>query len=216
MKTLREQLWPIVKEYTRQVCEIMQCREWHWVGTNDNGEVPAVVLDLDGYYFLSFEDVQVIVDRIDEWVKRYGSTEAVAEEVQAWQEWWLGEPDGGASGTTAEAVMELWESRRDRYLRTRPRINLEHWLMGCPREPREQSPHDRLRELMVKRELLRELGHTYRQSRSLWNIFDSISADIKICEAKVKELDKKVMETMRKSESYKEFVKSADEAHNGF
>ena len=38
METLREKLWPIVLEYTRRVTELMQCREWHWVGTDDDGK----------------------------------------------------------------------------------------------------------------------------------------------------------------------------------
>ena len=201
MKKLSEQLWPIVKEYTRQVAEIMQCREWHWIGTNDDGEAPAEVLDLDGYYFLSWQDIQIIVDRIDEWVRRYVSKEGVAEEVQAWQNWWLGLPDDDM-----HPILDVWESRRERYFRTAPYITLEHWLMGCPREKREKTPHDHLRELKVKRELVKELTQEYRESRSLWNIIENLSADIKTLEAKVAKMDAEEIEKMKQSDAYKELV----------
>lgn len=204
MKKLSEQLWPIVKEYTRQVAEIMQCREWHWIGTNDDGAAPVEVLELDGYYFLSWQDIQIIVDRIDEWVKRYVSKEGVAEEVQAWQNWWLGDDNN------PHPILEVWESRRERYFHTAPYITLEHWLMGCPREKREQTPRDRLRELKVKRELVRELTQEYRESRSLWNIIESLSADIKTLEEKVAKMDAEEIEKMKQSDAYKELVDCID------
>jgi hypothetical protein len=182
----------------------MQCREWHWIGTNDDGEAPAEVLELDGYYFLSWQDIQIIVNRIDEWVKRYVSKEGVAEEVQAWQNWWLGSDDN------PHPILELWESRRERHLHTAPYINLEHWLMGCPIEKREQTPHDRLRELKVKRELVKELTQEYRESRSLWNIIESLSADIKTMEEKVKKIDEEEMKKMKESEAYKELLDCID------
>ena len=205
MKKLSEQLWPIVKEYTRQVAEIMQCREWHWIGTNDDGDAPAEVLELDGYYFLSWEDIQIIVNRIDEWVKRYVSKEGVAEEVQAWQNWWLGLPDDDM-----HPILDVWESRRERYFHTAPYITLEHWLMGCPREKREQTPRDHLRELKVKRELVRELTQEYRESRSLWNIIENLSADIKTLEEKVAKMDAEEIEKMKQSDAYKELVDCID------
>lgn len=204
MKKLSEQLWPIVKEYTRQIAEIMQCREWHWIGTNDDGKAPAEVLELGGYYFLSWQDIQIIVDRIDEWVERYGSKEGVAEEVQTWQNWWLGDDND------PHPILEVWESRRERHLLTVPYITLEHWLMGCPREKQEQTPRDRLRELKVKRELVRELTQEYRGSRSLWNIIESLSADIKTLEEKVAKMDAEVIEKMMQNKAYKGLVEDID------
>lgn len=181
-KTLKEQLWPLVKEYTRQVKDIMCCSDAHWIGTDDNGSGPADILDLDGYFFLSWSEVQMLVDRYDEWKARY-TADGVREEVEAWQQWFL-------DNMEEHSALELWESRRERYLRTYPRINLEHWLMGCPRDMPKQSEHDRLRELKVKREIVKELADEYRDSRSLWNIINNLDADIKAYEAKIKELDK--------------------------
>lgn len=203
MATLKEQLWPIVKEYTRQIVELMETSEAHWIGTNDNGDQPATVLDLDGVYFLNFEEVQIIIDNLDKWVKRYGSREAVAQEVRDWQDWWLGDLN---KKNTGHDVLEVWENRHDRYVNMHPRINLMEWMMGKPREQREHNDHDRLRELQVKRELVVELSHTYRGSRSLWNIIDNLSADIKACEKRIKEQDAKIAEETKQKEAMQKFL----------
>lgn len=205
MATLKEKLWPIVKEYTRQIVELMEASEAHWIGTDDNGDHPATVLDLGGCDFFSFDEVQVIIDNLDKWVARYGSREAVAQEIRDWQDWWLGENDTKPSCAALD-VMEVWENRRDRYVNLRPRINLEHWLLGCPREKRDPNDHDRLRELQVKRELVVELSHTYRGSRSLWNIIDNLSADIKACESRIKEQDEKIAEETKQKEAMQKFL----------
>lgn len=210
MVTLRQQLWPIVKEYTRQMKELMDASEVHWIGTDDDGNAPAVVLDINGNYFFSFEEIQIIIDNLDKWVARYGSREAVAQEIRDWQDWWLGENDTKPSCAALD-VMEVWENRRDRYINLRPRINLKHWLLGCPREKRDPNDHDRLRELRVKRELVVELSHTYRGSRSLWNIVDNLSADIKVCEERIKEADTKIKAEMKHNEKVQQFLDELDE-----
>lgn len=180
MKTLREHLWVVVKEYTRQIAELFDCTEVHWIGTDDNGNHPATVLDLDGEYFLDFEEIQIVIDNLDKWVSIYGSREAVVQEVKDWQDWWL-----NLMGDEAYGLFEIWEERHDRYVNLRPRISLEHWMLGCPREKRERSNRELLRELRVKRELVTDLAKTYRESRSLWNLIDNITADIKLLEEKV-------------------------------
>lgn len=208
MATLRQQLWPIVKEYTRQMKELMDASEVHWIGTDDDGNAPAVVLDINGNYFFSFDEIQIIIDNLDKWVARYGSREAVAQEVRDWQDWWLSDTP---NIDTEHAVLEVWENRRDRYVNMRPSINLEHWLLGCPREPREKNARDELRELQVKRELVVELSHTYRHSRSLWNIIDNLSADIKVCEERIKEADAKIEAQMKHNEKVQQFLDELDE-----
>lgn len=184
MATLREQLWPVVKEYTRQVKELMGVSEAHWIGTDDNGNRPAEVLDLGGVCFLSFEDVQVIVDNLGKWVDKWGSREAVAKEIRAWEDWWL--DDVGKSNINVDAL-QVWETRRERYLNLRPRIELEHWLKGSTREPKEPDIIDRVRVLRVKRELVVEMAGTYRGSRSLWNVIDNLTDDINKLEEKAKD-----------------------------
>jgi hypothetical protein len=202
---LKEQLWPVVKEYTRQVVELMEASEWHWIGTDDNGKGEFEMLDLDGEWFLSFGNVQIIIDRMDEWVKRYGSREAVAQEIRDWQNWWLEAID------TTDGLLELWESRRQRGLRTYPHINLEHWLMGCPREgSKRDDPDDELRVLLVQRKMLTDLCKKYRDARTLSNVIDNLSAEIKEKQKQKDARDAKLMEEIKQRESLQEFLKKCE------
>ena len=114
-QTLNEQLWQAVNEYTRQVAELLECdyRDCHWVGTDDEGRGTFTICDFGDTTFLTLDQMQTIIDRLPEWEKRYGSRRAVAEEVYEWLEWSLEEQN---------------------LTNGHPRINIEHWLMGCPRE----------------------------------------------------------------------------------
>lgn len=213
METLREKLWPIVKEYTRRVTELIQCREWHWVGTDDDGKDVCKILDMDGSYFLSWEDVQTIVDKMDVWMKRYGSAEAVADEVRGWQDWWLDK-----NNIDEHPLLELWESRRERFMKTRPFINLEHWLMGCPREKRQPTMYDQMRELTVKVEFVKELMAKYRDARTLTNVLDNIGAEMKELEAAIAKHEKEADERMRESQAqaFRDFEEAVNnEANHG-
>ena len=189
-------------EYARQVADLLGYSEWHWVGVGDQGYGTYETLELGDWLYLSLSDCQTIIDRLPQWLSRYGSREAVASEIEAWQEWWLGDDD---DPDNTAAVITLWESRRERYLRTYPRLNLEHWLLGCPRDRQPESPHDRLRRLKVMRELITELCQQYRPQRSLWNIIDSLTADIKTAQADCDRLDAELHEQMKHSQAYKDF-----------
>ena len=205
MTKLKEQLWPVVKEYTRQVVELMEASEAHWIGTDNDGKGEYEILDLDSEWFLSFGNVQLIIDRMDEWVKRYGSKEAVAQEIRDWQNCWLEEID------TTDGLLELWESRQQRGLRTYPRINLEHWLMGCPREVSERDdPDDELRVLLVQRKMLTDLCKKYRYARTLSNVIDNLSAEIKEKQKQKDARDAKLMEEMKQCEAMQEFLKECE------
>ena len=206
MEKLKDKLWPVVKEYTRQVVELMEASEAHWIGTDDDGNGEYEILDLDSEWFLSFGNVQLIIDRMDEWVKRYGSKEAVAQEIRDWQNWWLEGTDD------AEDLLELWENRKQRGLRTYPWINLEHWLMGCPRDVKKPAdPDEELRVMKVQREMVTELIGKYRSSRTLWNIIDNLTAEIKEKEKQKKARDEKKLEDMEQCEAMQEFLKKCDE-----
>lgn len=202
---LSDKLWPIAKEYTRQVADLFGVSEWHWVGTDDDGAAPLSVCDFGGCFFLALDDMQVIIDRLDEWVKRYGSKDAVAQEINDWFDWWLGDVE------EPNAAWELWESRAGVYLRTRPRISLEHWLMGCPRERKEPTVYSELETLRRQREVVSELIGRYREARSLWNILDSLGAEIKEKEAIVKEREAEMMKELRKGYAYKSLEEAIED-----
>ena len=101
--------------YMKQVADLLgrDPRDCHWVGTDDNECGIYTVCDMGDITFLTLDQMQVIIDRLPDWLKRYGTTEAVAQEIDDWMEWSIQE---------------------ENMLDGHPRINLEHWLMGCPRE----------------------------------------------------------------------------------
>ena len=205
MEKLNNVLWSVAMEYTRQMAEVMQCSHWYWIGRNEDGTGPVDTCDFDGVYFFSLEEMQVVIDNLDKWVERYGSKEGVAEEIIEWFNWWLGDPDKEPQTMDGHPLLELYENRRERYLRTRPYINLEHWLMGCPREPRKPTIDDELRLLKVQREMVKELTQRYREARTLWNVFDNLTAEIKALEQRKERQDREELERMKQSDAYKEF-----------
>ena len=101
--------------YMKQVADLLgrDQRDCHWVGTDDHERGIYTICDLGDITFLTLDQMQVIIDRLPDWLRRYGTTEAVAQEIDDWMEWSIQE---------------------ENMLDGHPRINLEHWLMGCPRE----------------------------------------------------------------------------------
>jgi hypothetical protein len=151
---------------------------------------------------------------LDVWVARFGSTEAVADEVRGWQEWWVGNHDSDSESR----LVELWESRRERFLRTRPYINLEHWLMGCPREKRQPTMYDQRRELTVKMEFVKELMAKYRDARTLTNVLDNLGAEMNELEAAIAKQEKEADKRMRESQAqaFRDFEETINnEANHG-
>jgi len=114
-KTLQSQLRDVALDYMKQVAKLLNRdpRDCHWVGTDDHERGIYTICDLGDITFLTLDQMQVIIDRLPEWLARYGSPEAVAQEIDDWMEWSIQE---------------------ENMLDGHPRINLEHWLMGCPRE----------------------------------------------------------------------------------
>ena len=121
-KTLQSQLRDVALDYMKQVAKLLNRdpRDCHWVGTDDHERGIYTICDLGDITFLTLDQMQVIIDRLPEWLARYGSCEAVAQEIDDWMEWSI-DPSNWLDG--------------------HPRINLEHWLMGCPRE-QYGSDHD--------------------------------------------------------------------------
>ena len=114
-KTLQSQLRDVALEYMKQVAKLLNRdpRDCHWVGTDDHERGIYTICDLGDITFLTLDQMQVIIDRLPEWLERYGNRKAVAQEIDDWMEWSIQE---------------------ENMLDGHPRINLEHWLMGCPRK----------------------------------------------------------------------------------
>lgn len=105
----------VALEYMRKVADLLgrDSRDCHWVGTDDNERGIYTICDMGDITFLTLDQMQVIIDRLPEWLARYGTIDGVAQEINDWLEWSI---------------------KEENWLDNHPRINLEHWLMGCPRE----------------------------------------------------------------------------------
>lgn len=208
MEQLNKQLWAIAKEYARQFGEVIGVEPEYWVGVDDEGNGTIDICCFGDTLFFSFEEMQEVIDNLPKWVERYGSREAVGDEVRLWVDWWL--DDAEQRGYTQP---EFAQARTTPTFT--PQINLRSWLMGCPRERQPESPHQRLHRLKATRELLRELIDQYRSQRSLWNVFDSLTTDIQRTQAEVEKLDKQFYEDMKQTEAYHDFEQTVKEHTDG-
>jgi hypothetical protein len=82
---MKEQLRAVAKEYARQFGKIIGIAPDYWVG----GDISLGVCVYSDYFF-DLDDIQVVVDNLNKWVKKYGTIEKVGEEVIEWQDWLLG------------------------------------------------------------------------------------------------------------------------------
>ena len=83
--TMKEQLRAVAKEYARQFGKIIGVAPDYWVG----GDISLGVCAY-GDYFFNLDDMQIVVDNIDKWVKKYGTIEKVGEKVIEWHDWLIG------------------------------------------------------------------------------------------------------------------------------
>lgn len=106
---LRETLRSVAKEYARQVGDIIEHEPQYWVAEH----ICVDCCCFGDIYFLTLEDMQIIVDHLDEWVRNYGTREKVGETVCAWFDW-----------SVDDAIDDNGDYRKQ------PRINLWSWMKG--------------------------------------------------------------------------------------
>lgn len=80
---LQDALWNVVREYTRQMCELMDVKEAHWVGTDDHSGI-ARVCHIGGLN-MTLGDMQTVIDDMDGWVRLHGSRDEVKKKVLSWK-----------------------------------------------------------------------------------------------------------------------------------
>ena len=187
METLNEKLWDVAHEYARLFGEIIGYEPEHWVG-----DCPDLCCFGDCYFF-TLEEMREVVDGIDKYAKRYGSKEAVGEEVRMWTDWWL-----DAWSDNKELYTERVEARVTQQLR--PNLNLRAWLDGCPREEiRPWSGLDAdLMALNNQEKALEQLIAEYRGERSLDNVLGNVRAKIRPLEEEKKRRDHEEFERLTK------------------
>ena len=191
-QTLKEHLWKAVNEYTRQVAELLECdySDCHWVGTDDEGRGTFTICDFGDITFLTLDQMQTIIDRLPEWEERYGSRRAVAEEVREWLEWSIEEQN---------------------LTNGHPRINLEHWLMGCPREKPEPTIYDELTAYHQDFEAAEALIDKYGGERTLFDVKGEAEERIDTIMSEIERRDAEGLEKVKETEAYKDFEKAIKE-----
>lgn len=165
-------MWEVANEYARKFGEIIGYKVEHWVG-----DEPGVCCFGDAYFF-ELEEMMDVVDRIDEHCKRYGSKEAVGQEVIDWADWLL-------DCNTADMVKEYVMPRVTRQLR--PNICLSAWLDGCPHIEKKAwtGPDSEYIQLQNDVETMERLIKEYRGNRTMENVLTNLQARLDI-EAKRK------------------------------
>ena len=158
--TLSEALRQIAGTYAVQVGKLIGCEPQYWVAR----DVSISACCFSDTWFLDLEEMQVIMDHLDEWVKKYGSQEKVGETVVKWMDWVI-----------EDNVDEFGDYRNH------PRINLWSWLMGMRLEHlKYRSDISEMVSLEHQANVLRYVLKTYPTS--------TIENAAKQIEARIKEL----------------------------
>ena len=107
----------ILVSYTSRFSEIIGVDFDYWVGDmreeDKQADRPSQTVDVAqfGDYFFNLADIRTVVDNYKYWRERYGTREAVGQEVRYWNDY---------------AVERLSNKKSH--------INLFNWLNGCPRD----------------------------------------------------------------------------------
>ena len=107
----------ILVGYTSRFSEIIGVDFDYWVGDmreeDKQADRPSQTVDVAqfGDYFFNLADIRTVVDNYKYWRERYGTREAVGQEVLYWNDY---------------AVERLSNKKNH--------INLFNWLNGCPRD----------------------------------------------------------------------------------
>ena len=107
----------VLEFYTYSFSEIIGVDFDYWVGDmreeDKQADRPSQTVDVAqfGDYFFNFADMRTVVDNYKYWRERYGTREAVGQEVRYWNDY---------------AVERLSNKKNH--------INLFNWLNGCPRD----------------------------------------------------------------------------------
>lgn len=177
---LEQQLWAIAKEIARQFGEVIGSQPDYWVSDDPTG-----VCSFGDTYFFNLTEMKQVIDNLPRYIQRYGSREAVGEEIANWTNWWL---DNQPADIAREFITE-------RIIHTvRPKISLKAWLDGAPRTTDAFEP-SRYRELQNERNVLIRLIAERGPHNTLQDVLDEVRTDYLIAKA---EHDKKLEAEMKR------------------
>lgn len=207
---LTQQKRSVMNEYAMQVAALMGFpKQFSWIADiHETSDLDALEIG-EGAYYLGWTDLQVIIDKLDVWIEKYGSREALAQRIDAWTEWWLSDM---SELKKAWDVVDVWESRKQRFLRTVPRINLDAWLRGCPVTPYEESIYDRKTRLKVERELLMHYVDEFGGYTQLRDVLYQVEGQFNKVAEEVKVLDEQAQLEFLNSQTGKECIETLTEA----
>ena len=108
---LTQQKRSVMNEYAMQVAALMGFpKDFSWIADiHETSDLDVLEIG-EGAYYLGWTDLQVIIDKLDVWIEKYGSREAVAERITAWNDWWLDE----YSEHNGSSIVDIWESKKRR------------------------------------------------------------------------------------------------------
>lgn len=177
----------VATEYARQFGKILGTDPEHWVGDD-----PEICCFGDCWFF-TLDEMRVVVDGIDKYVTRYGSREAVGQEIRDWEEWWLEDMHIGD-------VMETVMPRATKQMR--PNISLKAWLDGCPRDERKAwtGPDADLMRLENDVATLERLIVEFQANRTLENVLANLRAKLDMAKEEKARRDFEEWEKMMKGQ----------------
>lgn len=198
-----------LNQYAKLFAQIIGVEDdcWRWIGDGVKDSTFSV-LGVDESYFFDFSDVQLVVDRLQEWLDRYRTLHGVAYEVMEWHEWALSnvhEDEG------YPAAIDVFEWKFERFMRTRPAISLESWLMGCPREVTKDIRHEE-RILKAKMQMVAEMIGNYGSRATLAEVLQHIDDDIGKIHAAVVAEDQRIRQEFLNSDAWKQMKADLEEA----
>lgn len=190
----------VAKEYARIFGDIIESELEFFVGDD-----PTDMACFGDCLFFSLSEMRDVVDNIDAYQARYGSKDAVGQEIRDWV-YWLTD--------SSNAIIERIEPRVTHQLK--PNISLKAWLDGCPRQERKpfSGPDAEYMRLQNDTDTLTRLIAEYRGTRSLDNVLKNVQAQLDIEAERKAKRDHDEWKKIMKSNAVRQFRKEVGDEQN--
>ena len=190
MKNLKQTLWKVATEYAMKVGELLDMEPEFWVAE----DISVDCCCFGDVWFLTLEEMQVIIDHMPKWLDRYGNRKAVAQEITDWLDW---------------SIEDGYDPDRDQY-RRHARINLWSWLKGLRPADLKVTVDD---EIQQHRDILSVLGTVrgFYGNIPVGRAIENIHARLTELEARKRIEDEAAFENIKDTEAYKHFRKMMED-----
>ena len=190
MKNLKQTLWKVATEYAMKVGELIEQEPEFWVAE----DISVDCCCFGDVWFLTLEEMQVIIDHMPKWLERYGNRKAVAQEITDWLDW---------------SIEDGYDPDRDQY-RRHARINLWSWLSGLRPPDLKVTVDD---EIQQHRDILSVLGTVrgFYGNIPVVQAIDNIQARLTELETRKRIEDEAAFENIKDTEAYKHFRKMMED-----